>query len=67
MNEDQAAAQVIRMVTEGRVRSLQGIDVNIKADTICIHGDGEHALTFANKIHQSLKESNVLIRSPQRD
>jgi len=63
VNDDQAVGQVIRMVKEGKVRSVQGTEVNIKADTICIHGDGEHALTLARKIHQSLKESDVHILS----
>ena len=37
------------MVKEGKVRSLQGTDVSLKADTVCIHGDGAHALHFAKK------------------
>lgn len=40
-NDDDAVAQVIRMVKEGKVLSQQGTDVTLKADTICIHGDGE--------------------------
>lgn len=37
-----AVNQVIRMVKEGKVKSVQGEDVVIQADTICIHGDGLH-------------------------
>src|SRR4051812_40949533 len=37
----QAVQQVIRMVKEGKVLSLQDVDISITAHTICIHGDGE--------------------------
>jgi UPF0271 protein len=62
-DEQEAIQQVIRMVKEGKVRSQQGVDVNIQADTICIHGDGPHALTFAKKIREDLIESGIIIQS----
>lgn len=49
-NDDDAVAQVIRMVKEGKVLSQQGTDVALKADTVCIHGDGTHALSFARHV-----------------
>ena len=52
--DDVAIAQVLRMVSEGVVRSVQGDDVPLKADTICVHGDGEHAISFARRIRESL-------------
>ena len=52
--DDEAIAQVLRMVSEGVVRSVQGDDVPLKADTICVHGDGEHAISFARRIRESL-------------
>ena len=36
---DLAVAQVVRMVREGKVRSVDGKDVAVQADTLCIHGD----------------------------
>jgi len=63
-NEDQAVAQSLRMVKEGLVTSINGIDVAIKADTICLHGDGEHAAPFAAKIHTLLKEENIGLQAP---
>ncbi|MGZ0049366.1 LamB/YcsF family protein [Brevibacillus gelatini] len=61
--EAKSLAQVVRMVTEGKVQSLQGVDVPIRADTICIHGDGAHALAFAQSIRQALNAAGVTIRS----
>lgn len=60
-DHDAACRQVIRMVKEGKVTSLQGKDVSIQADTICIHGDGEHALDFAKYIRKALKEANITV------
>ncbi|UUZ80276.1 LamB/YcsF family protein [Paenibacillus sp. P26] len=57
-----AAGRIIRMVKEGTVRSQQGIDVPIAADTICIHGDGEHALPFARRIKQPLIDEGVAVQ-----
>lgn len=51
-----AINQVLTMVNEGYVTSCNGNNVPIKADTICLHGDNEHALQFAIKIHDALKK-----------
>ena len=56
---DTAVAQVLRMVREGQVRSQQGPDVALRADTVCLHGDGPHALEFAQRLHGALREAGV--------
>lgn len=61
--QSQSLAQVIRMVTEGRVLSLQGVDMPIQADTVCIHGDGAHALEFARSIHAAFEGAGIVPRS----
>jgi 5-oxoprolinase (ATP-hydrolysing) subunit A len=62
-DDDQAIQQVIRMVQEGKVQSQQGDVISIKADTVCIHGDGPHALVFARRIRESLEELGILVRA----
>lgn len=61
---DSAAAQVIRMVIEGKVKTREGIDVNVLADTVCIHGDGPHALGFAEVIRRRLLDAGIVISAP---
>ncbi|SIT92259.1 5-oxoprolinase subunit PxpA [Pontibacter indicus] len=61
---DQAAGQVLRMVREGKVQSQQGVNVGIQADTVCIHGDGPHALTFARHIHETLQREGIALARP---
>lgn len=60
--DQQAIDQVIQMLKKGRVTSLQGTEVDIQADTICLHGDNSEAIHFAIKIHQALKEQNIAIQ-----
>ena len=60
---DAAVAQVLRMVREGQVRSQQGPDVAIRADTVCLHGDGPHALEFAQRLNEALRGAGVHLRA----
>jgi UPF0271 protein len=65
LSEPQAAIQqVIRMVKEGKVCSVPGPDVSMQADTVCIHGDGAHAVEFAQQIRRVLEKEGVLIQAP---
>ena len=58
---DAAIAQVRRMVAEGKVRSQQGSDTVVQADTLCIHGDEPDAVEFAKRIRQALDADGVRI------
>ncbi|MFU2088868.1 5-oxoprolinase subunit PxpA [Avibacterium avium] len=62
-NDDEAISQVLQMVLQGTVPSVDGLEVPIKADSICLHGDGEHAISFAEKIRQALMEHNIQLKS----
>ncbi|WP_458460335.1 LamB/YcsF family protein [Paenibacillus sp.] len=55
----QAIAQVLRMVKDGVVVSTDGTLVNIKAETVCVHGDGANALTFAQEIRRVLESEGI--------
>ena len=59
-----ALAQVLRLVREGVVRSQQGTDVAQRADTVCLHGDGAHALEFAQGLHAALRQAGVRLQTP---
>lgn len=57
--------QALQMVREKTVTSVNGNTIPIIADTICIHGDGSHAVEFAQAIYQALKQEGVRIRACQ--
>ncbi len=64
-NENISVQQVLQMVQKQSVTSVSGNTIKIKADTICIHGDGKHAIDFAKKINQTLKQNNIEIKTIQ--
>ncbi len=60
-----AAAQVLEMVREGVVTSVTGNKVPIVAESVCLHGDGPHALLFAETIYTTLQQKGITIRAGQ--
>lgn len=61
--EARAAEQVVWLVRDGVVRTLDGGEVALRADTVCLHGDGEHAVAFARRLRAALRESGVDVRA----
>lgn len=61
-DEDQAIARVIRMVKEGKVTAIDGSEVAIQADSVCVHGDGAKALLFVKKIREALLQENMEVK-----
>jgi len=59
---DEAVCRVIHMVKEGRIEAVSGSDIAINADTICVHGDGEKALEFVQKLWNGLHDSELTIQ-----
>jgi UPF0271 protein len=62
-DEDVAIARVIRMVKEGKVTAVTGKDIEIQADSVCVHGDGAKALAFVEKIRAALTQEGIEICS----
>ncbi|MDR3292811.1 MAG: LamB/YcsF family protein [Clostridiales bacterium] len=60
-DETEAIARVIRMVKEGKVTTVTGKDISIKADSVCVHGDGAKALEFVKRISKELTENGVTL------
>jgi UPF0271 protein len=62
---NEAAARVLRMLRENKVRSVDGADVDVRAETICIHGDTPGAVEFARMLRSRLENEGVAIRAPK--
>ena len=60
---DVVADKVLKMVQEGRVICKDGSEIELKADTICVHGDNPSALSLVKKIRENLQSSGVEIAS----
>ena len=50
------------MIKEGKVKAVTGKDIPIKADSVCVHGDGEKALKFVEKIREALIKEGIEIK-----
>ncbi|MDR4949093.1 LamB/YcsF family protein [Neobacillus cucumis] len=61
-DSDYAITRVLRMIKEGKVEAVDGKDIAIQANTICVHGDDPQALEFVTKLRQALLEENIQIR-----
>jgi Uncharacterized proteins, homologs of lactam utilization protein B len=62
----QAAERVLRMLREGKVRSVEGRDVDVRGETICVHGDTPGAVEFARELRTRLEREGVTISAPKR-
>lgn len=58
---DESVEQVIKMVRHGTVAAIDGNEVNVRAQTICIHGDGPHAVEFAVRVRSALEAAGVTV------
>jgi UPF0271 protein len=61
----QAADRVLRMLCEGKVRSVEGRDVEVRGETICVHSDTPGAVEFARELRSQLEREGVRISAPQ--
>jgi UPF0271 protein len=66
MIEDPAASvkQVLAMIEEGTVISLNGKRVAVAADTLCLHGDQPGAVTFARALRKVFTEKGIVVAAP---
>ena len=62
---DAVADRVLRMLREGKVRSVDGVDVDVRAETVCLHGDTPEAVELARTLRSLLEKEEVTIRAPK--
>jgi UPF0271 protein len=55
------AKRGLRMALEGKVVALDGTEIELKADTLCVHGDNPAAVDMVKKIRQELKDAGVAV------
>ena len=60
----EAADRIIRMLSEGKVRAVDGSDVSVLATTVCVHGDNPQAVAFVREVRKRLELEEVMIASP---
>ncbi|CAH0154170.1 MULTISPECIES: 5-oxoprolinase subunit PxpA [unclassified Pedobacter] len=63
-NEEDAISQALGFALNQEVNSINGNRIAVKAETVCLHGDGEHAVAFAKLIAERLKKEGIAIKAP---
>ena len=63
MDAETVMPRVILMVKEGKVTAVTGKEILLRADTICVHGDGEKAVAFAKGIRQALEREGIRVHA----
>ncbi|MBQ3858994.1 MAG: LamB/YcsF family protein [Clostridia bacterium] len=58
-DEEECISRVLRMVTEGKVTAVTGKDIDLRADSICVHGDTPEALAFIRCIRETLEKNGI--------
>lgn len=60
------ARRVVQIVTNGVVESINGHDVAVQADSICLHGDSPGAVEMARAVRRALDEAGIEVLAALR-
>jgi len=60
-----AVAQAMKIVTKGKVDIRTGGMLELRADTICVHGDRPDAASFAQRLHETLESAGISLAAPE--
>jgi UPF0271 protein len=60
-DEEQSLAQTLSLVRDHQVTAIDGTVVSVNAQTVCLHGDGAHALDFARRIRERLASEGIAV------
>jgi UPF0271 protein len=61
----EVARRVLRMLREGKVRAVDGTDLDLRGETICVHGDTLGAVEFVRNLRVELEIEGINIRAPE--
>lgn len=63
-NKEDAVNQVLGFSLKQEVKSVNGNRIAVRAETVCLHGDGVQAVAFAKLIAERLKNEGIVIKAP---
>lgn len=61
-DKKEAIERVKKMVLTGKVTSIDGKEISIAADSICVHGDNPEAVNFVSLIRKSLEDEGIELK-----
>jgi UPF0271 protein len=60
---DVVAQRALMMAKEGKVVAIDGTEITLRAETLCVHGDTPGAVNLVKNIRQTLTEAGVEVIS----
>lgn len=63
-DHEAVAAKILKYVQTGKVTAVDGVDIELRAETICVHGDNPQALALVKRIRETLDAAGVAIKAP---
>lgn len=60
-DHEMVAKRALKMAVEGKVIAMDGTEIELRADTLCVHGDNPAAVQMVKKIRQELKNAGVTV------
>jgi 5-oxoprolinase (ATP-hydrolysing) subunit A len=64
---EEAADRVFGMLRDGKVRAIDGTELPVIVNTICVHGDTPEAVAFARALRTCLAQTGIVIGPPGMD
>jgi UPF0271 protein len=58
-DHEAVAKRALKMALEGKVIAIDGTEIELKAETLCVHGDNPAAVQMVKKIREDLKAAGV--------
>ncbi len=59
----QVSARMVRLAADGVITAVDGQDVPVSAETICVHGDSPGAVAMAQQVRQALEDAGVTVQA----
>ncbi|MCA3187691.1 MULTISPECIES: 5-oxoprolinase subunit PxpA [unclassified Cupriavidus] len=59
---DEAAQRVVRMIQKGAIETIEGTELRVPIDTVCVHGDSAHSVSMAREVRRQLEAAGVEVR-----
>lgn len=60
-DSDLAFKHIYKIISEGKVMTINGVEVELKAKTFCVHGDNPKALNILKNLTNKLHEKHIKI------
>lgn len=62
-NPDEVASRMLRLARSGTIRAVDGSDIKLEAESICVHGDSRNAVEIARRVHAIFDAEGIALAS----